>query len=91
MPSFRSSSYRTATSETNFEKQKGTSNYMILVPLIDLKSLTRVCSRLVPGSQIGGARAVNLKFLPVLWRVHRRNFKFINRTRIIKLLEPVLN
>jgi hypothetical protein len=29
---------------------------------------------------------VNLKFLPVSRRVHRRNFKFINRTRIIKLL-----
>jgi hypothetical protein len=32
------------------------------------------------------AGAVNLKFLPVSPRVHRRNFKFINRTRIIKLL-----
>jgi hypothetical protein len=30
--------------------------------------------------------AVNLKFLPVSPRVHRRNFKFMNRTRIIKLL-----
>src|SRR5688500_1672099 len=45
VPSFRSSSYFAATSEANFEKKKGTSNYMILVPLIDLKSLTRVCSR----------------------------------------------
>src|SRR5687767_7625815 len=45
VPSFRSSSNAAATSETNFEKKKGTSNYMILVPLIDLKSLTRGCSR----------------------------------------------
>src|SRR5688500_13199775 len=45
VPSFRSSSYFEPTSEANFEKKKGTSNYMILVPLIDLKSLTRVCSR----------------------------------------------
>jgi hypothetical protein len=35
-----------------------------------------------------GPGAVNLKFLPVFPRVRRRNFKFINRTRIIKL--PVL-
>jgi hypothetical protein len=32
------------------------------------------------------ASAVNLKFLPVSRRGHRRNFKFMNRTRIIKLL-----
>ena len=45
MPSFRSSSNVAAISETNFEKIKGTSNHMILVPLIDLKSLRRVCGR----------------------------------------------
>jgi hypothetical protein len=31
------------------------------------------------------ASVVNLKFLPVLRRVHRRNFKFINRTRISRI------
>lgn len=35
-----------------------------------------------------GLRAVNLKFLPLSRRVHRRNFKFVIRTRTIKL--PVL-
>jgi hypothetical protein len=32
--------------------------------------------------------AVNLKFLPVSQRVHRRIFKFMNRTKTMKL--PVL-
>ena len=45
MPSFRSSCYIPATSETNFEKTKGTSNHMILVPLVDLKSLTGSCGK----------------------------------------------
>src|SRR5438105_2398889 len=34
-----------ATSDTNFGKQKGTSNYMILVPLFDLKFPERTCGR----------------------------------------------
>jgi hypothetical protein len=37
-------------------------------------------------SEYRTTRAVNLKFLSVSRRVHRWNFKFINRTRIIKLL-----
>ena len=37
-------------------------------------------------SRLERASAVNLKFLPVFPRVHRRNFKFINRTRIIRML-----
>src|SRR5689334_13904014 len=37
-------------------------------------------------SFLTGASAMNLKFLPVSRRVQRRNFKFINRIRIIKLL-----
>src|SRR5262245_47613616 len=41
---FRSSHHLAATSHANFENIRSTSNFMILVSLIDLKSLGRACS-----------------------------------------------
>jgi len=43
-----------------FRVQKGTSKYLIPVPLIDLKSLNALL-RVMPGLQIGDTRAADLK------------------------------
>jgi hypothetical protein len=44
VPRFRSSSYTSAASDTNFGSEKGTSRFMIPVPLFDLKFLRELAA-----------------------------------------------
>src|SRR6202035_798710 len=44
VPRFRSSWYVAANADTNFGSKRGTSKYMILVPLIDLTFLNEVAA-----------------------------------------------